>query len=45
MKKVLAEINKALVPAIQGKISKLALPEGTGKVQQGLDKLKGILGK
>lgn len=53
LKTVLAEINKALVPAIQHKLTTLSLPaglqEGTGQMQQetqkGLDKLKGILGQ
>lgn len=53
LKTVLAQINRELVPAIQRKLTNLALPgglqEGTGKVKQeaqkGLDTLKGILGK
>ena len=50
---VLAAINKALVPAIQNKLTTLAVPgdlqEGAGKIQQkatqGLDTLKGMFGK
>ena len=53
LKIVLAEINKALVPAIQSKLTGLGLSsglqEGAGRVQQeaekNLDKLKGIFGK
>lgn len=53
LKTVLAEINKALVPAIQSKLAELALPGGIqgggDKIQQGaakgLDTIKGIFGK
>lgn len=53
LKAVLTEVNRALVPVIQSKLSNLALPgalqQGTGTVQQetqkGQDKFKGVLGK
>ena len=53
LQQVLLAVNKALVPAIQSKITELGIPgglqEGAGKVQEegqkGLDTLKGMFGK